>query len=321
MENEIKDQNFDLENLRVATYDEKFQRELVKLKGEFLTNLVFINNIPELKGLNREVRRDRNIRDDVERLKRNPKYFLQERRILVNRRNLHIIDGQHTVSAGLKFLTECPQSTKNFEILVEFIDIPTISAEERITREINISRNWRGTDFYNQGLNSMDAAKKGNYTRFDKVLKYLEKKFENESIKRSTLITISGYTFGLRDTSKCIRSTLGYQLKVDSGQVVNSIKMINDAFKLEKEALKKRNSGFSLCRPTFWKAFKELYGKASFLPERLIEYVSTNYDYIDWWDDDAVSIKKMRTILFDLANDSESISLQDYSELVKQKIK
>lgn len=319
MENEIKDQKFNLEKFKSNTYSEKFQRELVKLKGEFLKQLVFVNSVPGLKGLNRDVRRDGNIRNDIERLRRNPKYFAEERRILVNRRNLHIIDGQHTVSAGLKYMSE--YSSDNFEVLVEFIDIPTISAEERIIREINISRNWRGKDFYNQGLNSRDEAKKGNYKRFDKVLKYLEKMFESESVKRDTLITISGHIIGVKEVSKCVRSTLGYQLKVDSGQVVNSIKVIDDAFKLEKEAMKKKDCNFSLSRPKFWKAYKELYSVASFLPEKLISYISVNYNHIEWWDNNDVSVKKIRTILFDLANESEAISLSDYLSLVKQKIK
>lgn len=319
MENEIKDLKFNLEKFKSNTRSEKFQRELVKLKGEFLKHLVFINNIPELKGLNREVKRDGNVRNDIERLKRNPKYFVEERRILVNRRNMHIIDGQHTVSAGLKFMSEF--GSDNFEVLIEFIDIPTISAEERIIREINISRNWRGKDFYNQGLNSRDEAKKGNYNRFDKVLKHLEKKFESETVKRDTLITISGHIIGIKDVSRCVRSTLGYQLKVNSGQVVDSIKIINDAFKIEKEAMKKKDCGFSLNRPKFWKVFRELYSTASFLPEKLISYISTNYNYIEWWDDNDVSVKKLRTILYDLANESEAISLSDYLSLTKQKIK
>ena len=323
MENLIVDQKIKLKESKVSN---ECPREFKKIDGETLKKLVFMNDVPGLEGLNRKVKIDSRMRSYVNKLKNNPRLFLYERRpILVNKRNLMILDGQHTATAGLIFLREYPELSEEFECYIELWDISTISEEERIVRNLNAdAKNWSGYDYLNQGLKSFEPGKRENYGRFLEIMDYLEsKEGSNGRFNKKSIISKAGSCIGITSVGQHLSSKYNHKLTITSGQVGDAKTIIDLAYELEEAArgpievngVQKFNKNFTLeCSKVFSVLYK-LNRLQSFNRDKLIDYVKNNCETLEWWGGETTtSLKRLTNCILDVAKDASAISEEDYSE-------
>ena len=322
MEILIKDQGIRLEPSRLKNQEDLRKREFMRVDKRAIGKLVFINSIKELKGLNREVRIDRALRKDIEKLTYNPKYFLNDRRpILVNKRNFHIIDGQHTAMAAKMFIEKYPDLAEEFECYVELWDIATLQEEERLAHELNVIRNWRGIDFFCQGLISFDSNKKKSHERLKEIINEIEKIYPKR-FTFSKSLTISGYISGISSITRKVKEIDDKKLIFSEGDKIDTLKRIRLSEKIEKATrgphiidgqMKPANTNFTLDCPKIWICIYRLNNISSFDEKVFLDYIKDNYLSLSWWGGNkSIDMATIMNSVLDVAYEARAISEKDY---------